>query len=468
MRQKLAVSIGLGCAVALMAGPGVDVPDMPGSADEGGGSSVQVILELNPGVLIQQINADYALATLAAIPTRRLYLLQTTAGVDEAALQSALDDDPRVSDAEVNEDCQSPEAAGGDTQPFFFYVPPGEYANQYALDRVGLPEALLISTGDGVTAAVIDTGVDATHPGLDGRVLPTGYNFVDGNTDCDDVASGADTDGDGVPDELTGHGTFMAGIIAVVAPDAAILPVRVLDSDGSSDLFRVVQGIYFAIDAGVDVINLSLDTRSHNHILRDAVDAAREAGIVVVASVGNEDRHVPVPLPAGHDTVIGVAATDGLDHKADFSNYGQYVSLSAPGWGVTSTLPGDAYATASGTSMGTAIVAGAAALLASAHPAATPDAIEAALLSSADGLDAANPGYAGQLGAGRLDIPGALAAMAADGPGPLDLDGRSVIMGIPLVLGAWGTAGSSADLDGSGVVDCGDLVVLIASRGSQP
>ena len=384
-----------------------------------------VIVEPVPGTDIADINDDYGTTTVDAVDGRDLYLLLVPPGFSEADLD-ALANDPRIEEVETDDDTLAPEAAGGDTQPIFFYVPPSAYGQQYAPGLIQLGPAHQYATGHGVVVAILDTGADADHELLAGRIDPGGYNFVDDNTDIADIPTGLDRDGDGLFDEMFGHGTFVAGVIAMVAPDASIMPVRVLDSEGFSDVFRVVQGIYYAIDRGVDVINLSLGTRSHNHILRNAVDDAVAAGIVVVAASGNDDREHPGQMPALEETTLGISSVDAEDVKSSFSNYGDYVSLSAPGNDVVSAMPGGQYAMASGTSISTAFVAGTAALLRSLVPLATPAEIAAHLLASGQNLDAQNPEYSGLLGAGRLDVAAALSHAGAPAPNP-DIAGPGIV-----------------------------------------
>ncbi len=382
-----------------------------------GAGPVLMILELVPGTDIADVTADFDLLLLDSIESRDLYLVAVPAAVAAQEI-GGIDSDPRVEEAEVDADATAPQAAGGDTQPIFFYVPPISFEDQLAMSLLDIDGAHASATGNGVVVAVLDTGADIDHELLAGRIAPGGYDFVDDDTDIADEAIGLDLDGDGFPDELHGHGTFVAGIIATVAPDALILPIRVLDSEGYADIFRVVQGIYYAIDQGVDVINLSLGTKSHNHILRNAVADAADAGIIVVAAVGDDGHEHPIQVPAGEDTTLAVATTNLDDVKSDFSNYGDHVSLTAPGHEIVSAMPDGMYAEASGTSISTAFVSATVALLISADAALTQAQIEAILYLTAHEIDSVNPGFEGLLGAGRVDVAAAVAEAVPAGPGP--------------------------------------------------
>ncbi len=400
-------------AIGLITATAVGVPGVYSPPAD---APVLMILELVPGADIDEVAADFGMTLLDSIVSRDLYLVAVPAAAAQES--GGIDTDPRIEEAEIDEDATAPQAAGGDTQPIFFYVPPIAFEDQVAMSLIGLDGAHAGATGDGVVVAVLDTGADIGHELLAGRIAPGGYDFVDDDTDIADEASGLDLDGDGLADELHGHGTFVAGIIATVAPDASILPIRVLDSEGYANIFRVVQGIYYAIDQGVDVINLSLGTRSHNQILRGAVADAADAGIIVVAAVGDDDREHPVQVPAGEDTTLAVAATDDDDVRSDFSNYGNHVSLTAPGREIVSAMPGGAYAEASGTSISTAFVSATVALLLSADPTLTQAQVEAILYLTAHDIDSMNPGFDGLLGAGRIDVAAAVAEALPAGPGP--------------------------------------------------
>jgi serine protease len=268
-------------------------------------------------------------------------------------------------------------------------------ASQWDLSTLAAPDAWALSTGAGVTVAVLDSGVDATHPDLSGNVL-RGIDLV------------ADTD-DGRTDPH-GHGTHVAGTIAAVtdndigvagfAPGAKILPVRVLDADGSGVMSDLATGIVYAADQGAKVINMSLSATSQVGAVTNAIGYARGKGVVVVAAAGNSRATgSPTAWPAADAGVIAVAATDSSDHYATYSNQGAYVDVAAPGTSILSTVNGS-YAYYSGTSMATPHVAAFAAQLLARNPLLTPDQVENAMKSTA--LDLGPAGYDTDYGYGRI------------------------------------------------------------------
>jgi type VII secretion-associated serine protease mycosin len=258
-------------------------------------------------------------------------------------------------------------------------------AVQWGLTKLQAEQDWARTTGAGVTVAVVDTGVQAGHPDLAGSVL-TGVDLVNAG-------------GDGSDDE-NGHGTHVAGIIAAVAgngiggaglaPNVKILPVRVLDADGSGYDSDIATGMTQAVDKGAKVINLSLGGSEESTALSAAIQYALGKGVVVVAAAGNERQSGnAVSYPAADAGVIGVAATDSSDKDASFSNTGSYVDVAAPGVSIISTYKGSTYKSLSGTSMATPFVAAAAALLKAAAPNLTPDAVTSVLERTATDLGTA-------------------------------------------------------------------------------
>jgi subtilisin family serine protease len=217
-----------------------------------------------------------------------------------------------------------------------------------------------------------------------------------------------------------------------VAPDARILPVRALETDGQGAAFDVAGAILYAVESGADIINLS-DTMLHEaRSIEQAIESARDAGVVVVAAAGNRGEQIVEDLegcksfPAYRDEVIAVAAVDENLVKADFSDYGAGVDLSAPGVGLLSTfgeIPGcDGtggnpesvdFAVWSGTSFAAPLVAGAAALILEKYPCLTPAEVRDLLMQTAQ-PDNNPPELAGLMGAGVLDLDALTSALTGD------------------------------------------------------
>ena len=264
-------------------------------------------------------------------------------------------------------------------------------------------------TGHGITVAVIDTGVDFTHPDLGGCFgagckVSSGYDFVDG---------------DDIPDDVDGHGTHVAGIIAAngtlrgVAPAANIMAVKALNDDGYGFISDIIRAIEYAVDPdgdittddGADVINLSLGgVGSPNDPMATAVDAAVNAGVVVVAAAGNEGNYGDIAnfSPASSRSAITVGSVDPDGSLSEFSSKGPAVGgdtlkpeVVAPGGSIQSLAVGGGTKVLSGTSMASPHVAGLAALILQARPDANAEEVKARLISSARdiGLNPFSQGY---------------------------------------------------------------------------
>jgi subtilisin family serine protease len=248
---------------------------------------------------------------------------------------------------------------------------------------------------------------------LAGRVL-SGFNFLTNATNTAETLQNVDTSANGEFDELYGHGTLVAGIVARLAPAAHILPITVMDSDGMATIFRLSQGLYYALDSGAQVANVSMGMEFDPQLLREVIAEVESAGLMVVASAGNRANSNP-DYPAGASNVglLAVTATTDADVRAEFSNYGTWVSLSAPGVDVVGPVPGGGYGIASGTSLSAPMVAAGAALVRSICPLISNAQVDAILRERATPIDGLNPGYVGQLGSGRLSLAASVGVGAA-------------------------------------------------------
>jgi subtilisin family serine protease len=203
-----------------------------------------------------------------------------------------------------------------------------------------------------------------------------------------------------------GHGTLVAGIIHLVAPETRIVPIRAFDAWGNTTTYSIIEGIYRARDLHVDVLNMSFSIDVDSGVLRKAITDVQAAGIALVASVGNDSTDTAQVYPAAYATVMGVAATDFNDQRAAFSNFGRSVAIAAPGAYVISTAPGGTYAAAWGTSFSAPIISGTLALIASGR--GFGQALSQTAVTTADFIDNVNPGFEHKLGSGRVNVRRAL------------------------------------------------------------
>jgi hypothetical protein len=406
----------------------------------------QVVLRLAPGASIAAVLADAqaqfpGLSVIASIPAIRAWQIAVPEPLCESEVVDVLEDDPRILEITLN---AIEESSEGQTQSFYFISIESAFSNQPVWDHIGLPIAHQLGRGAGTTVAIVDSGIDASHPVFANATILPGLSFLEGGPL--DAGDGIDNDNDGVTDESVGHGTHLTGVIAKMAPDAAILPIRVLDSDGLTNVFMLSQGIAAAITAGADVINVSIATESTAGILDDIVALAVAQGRIVVASAGN----------FGNETMQYPASLPGV-----FSIGSTAISDVGP---IPGGQSGPQYGSWSGTSMSAALVSGAV-ILAIAR-AESASAGLAALIATVEPLDALNPNYVGKLGFGRIDIGAAMQAIPAFLPEDLNQDGSVNSADLAILLGAWGSCKAcAADLDGDGTVGAADLSLLLGAWG---
>lgn len=353
---------------------------------------------------------------------QHVYRVRVDAGSPEElnAVLAACRQDPDIEYAELNpviRICAQP------TDP--------SYASQWNLAKVAAPQAWETCRGDGeVVIAVIDTGLDYTHRDIQGNLWfstaeVNGAAGVDDDNNgyVDDIHGYNFTGNNGDPLDDHGHGTHCAGIIAAVGNNnldvtglcwsGRIMPLKILDAEGDGTAADAAPAVYYAVANGADVISCSWGGQDESQLLKDALLYAHRQGVVIVAAAGNEGSNVPF-YPAAYPEVIGVAATDSGDRRWLLSNYGDWVSLAAPGRDILSLHAAGAApdrsqdgftAKLSGTSMAAPHVAGTCALLLSANPLLTPAEVAQIVTSTVDpiaeGICASN---------GRLNVARAMRA----------------------------------------------------------
>jgi subtilisin family serine protease len=278
------------------------------------------------------------------------------------------------SDVEYAEPDHTAYALNTANDPFF------TQGSQWHLTKIQAPSAWSITTGSAnVMVAVVDSGVNASHPDLAGRVLP-GYDFVANDTDASDE-NGHGTGVAGVISPSTNNGVGVAG----VSWNTTILPVRVLDASGAGSYSAIANGIIYAADRGAKVINLSLGGTASSRVLQDAVNYAWSKQAVLVAAAGNNGNSILV-YPAACANVVAVAATNSSDVRPTWSNFGSYVDVAAPGANIFSVSGTSQYASWNGTSFASPVAAGVVALAASVNPQLTNTQLVDNLITNSDDI----------------------------------------------------------------------------------
>ncbi len=317
---------------------------------------------------------------------------------DKEALLETLKNDPNIEYAHPNYQAKAlivPNDTSYSTQQPLFI-------------SYGAEDAWDITTGSSqVIVAILDTGIDTNHPDLVGRILTQDWkNYISSS----------------IPEDDNGHGTHVAGIIGANGNNGTgvtgldwnckLLPIKVLDSSGSGSLSSIVDGMYYAVQKGAKVINLSLGFNGYlEDALQEAIDYVYSQGIIIVVAAGNDDINItttklsPVCNDGNANKIFGVASLTSAKVKSWFSNFSdKYVDISAFGSNIYSTSTMDSYDTKNGTSMAAPAVSGIIALLLSLAPNLTPAQVMDYLKDSAENVDALNSSYVGELGAGLAKV----------------------------------------------------------------
>lgn len=414
--MRLAFASAVLVALLLAFAPGASArpspPAVPGWIVPG-----QVVVGLRDGAsapaMGQRLAAAYGSAW-SAVPGTQAVVLHVPAGQEDAAARR-LRHEPGVDFAEPSYILR------------LLREPNDTYyrGRQWNLGRIGMPEAWDVAVGAGAPAvAVIDSGVDASHPDLAGKLLP-GWNAIANTADVYDAE---------------GHGTHVAGLLAAQTDNAQgiagvtwsgkVVPVKVSRFDGTSQSPVVSAAINWAVDNGARIINLSLGGPYPSEILRRAVERARQRGVLIVAAAGNCARggdncteRNQVEYPAAFPGVLAVGATTFDDQSATYSTQGRYIGIAAPGGDADATdtddrrwifgpvpraISSSGYARFVGTSQAAPHVAGVAALVWEVAPRLTADDVATLLRDTA--VDLGSPGWDQAFGFGRINAAAALRA----------------------------------------------------------
>jgi len=337
-----------------------------------------------------------------------LYVVDLPAGVSERAVQQRLARHRLLKFAELDRRI-APAYAVND--PYL--------GSEWHLTTIGAATAWDLTQGAGVTIAILDSGVDGSHPDLAARMVD-GWNFYDGNADTSDA---------------NGHGTAVAGAaaatsdnaagVAAVAGKANLMPVRIADANAYAYWSTVAQGLTWAADHGARVANISYNGVAGSSTVANAANYLRGKGGLVVVAAGNDGKD---PGFAATTAMIPVSATNSADQRTSWSNYGAFVALAAPGEGIWTTNRGGGYSAWSGTSFASPITAGVVALMMAKRPDLPNTTIESLLYASAK--DLGTTGRDTTYGWGRVDAAAAVAAAAAAAPAA-DTTAPTVSIGSP-------------------------------------
>lgn|GEM_PF-1073564 len=365
----------------------------------------EILVKSKPGKSINEINSLFGSSTLRVDKRSGVQKVKLPPGESVSYMVSQYANNPDVEYAEPNFVSKISDVPND-----------SYYPNQWALTKINAPQAWDISKGSpSVVIAIIDSGIDYNHPDLRDKIVSP-YNSVIDSTSITSVL------------DDVGHGTHVAGIaaatidngigIAGVGGNISIMPIKA-GYGGSFYSYDEANAIYYAVDHGARVINMSLGGTGYSYTVKNAVDYAWSHNVVVVAAAGNKGTSTP-QYPAAFSSVISVAATDQSDVDASFSNWGDWIEISAPGVNIYSTTPTYAnsfstnYDYLTGTSMASPIVAGLAALTVSAKPTLTNHQIRGLIDTNADDID--TPGYDYYTGNGRVNAYRTLTAAMASSP----------------------------------------------------
>jgi thermitase len=420
----------------------------------------ELVCRMLPGYTIDSVNAEFGTTIKSRQIQTDCYLLIIPQGQNAESLAVQIEAYVGVDFCRPNFYLAAPEGLQR-SSPFDDLQAKIPLDSQKAALTTKLAAAHVLADGDAVNIALIDGGVNFSHPVL--ATIPdqiiSRWDYLDSDPLAYDEPGGS----------CSGHGTFIAGLLHLVAPAANINVYRVLDTGGVGDGFNIASAVLQAIDDSCKVINLSLGMVGVHDALDEALKLAKQQNVLVVASAGNDstDLNVTFPFPASRTYCLAVAALDTLNQKAAFSNYGTKVAVCSPGTEIYSIFLDSTYATWEGTSFAAPFVTGLAALLLSVDSTLTWEQLDTAITQHAINIDSLNPGLEGLLGTGLIDLVASLESVMphvhgdVTGDSSVDISDLNVLvdylffgMGEPL-------SAPTADASCDNLVDLSDLAALI-------
>ncbi|MEW6052073.1 MAG: S8 family serine peptidase [Candidatus Zixiibacteriota bacterium] len=420
----------------------------------------ELVCRMLPDYTIDSVNAEFGTVVKSHQIATDCYLLIIPQGQNAESLAISIEAYVGVEFCRPNYYLAAPEGLQR-SSPFVDAQARLPIDSQKAATTINLEDAHLIAEGDGINIALIDGGVNFSHPefALIADQFVTRWDYVSNDALAFDEPGGS----------CSGHGTFIAGLLHLVAPASNIYVYRVLDTGGVGDGYSIAGAVLQAIDDSCSVINLSLGMVGVHDALDEALKLAKQRNIMVVASAGNDstDLNAIFPFPATRTYCLAIAALDTLNQKADFSNYGTKIAVCTPGTEIYSTFLDTTYATWEGTSFAAPFVTGLAALILSVDSTLVWEQLDTTISQTAVSVDSLNPGLEGLLGTGLINPVAALQSVLThvhgDVTGDLTVDISDLNGLVDFLFFSLGESlvAPSADADCNGVVDVGDLTALI-------
>lgn len=438
--------------ITLLTGAGLSMAASPVFAIESGTGWVKGRILVQPRAGLDAAELDKVLKphggrSLRKINGINVHIIELPAAASETAVVNSLKKHRHIKFAELDYILHADKTANDPYAP-----------SEWHLNKMQVASAWDISLGNGVTVAILDTGVDATHPDLAGQLVP-GWNMFDNNADTTDVY---------------GHGTMVAGVVGAASNNAIgvssfawqakIMPVRISGLDGMASISTIANGLVWAADHSARVANISYAVSGYSTVQNSAQYMKNKGGITVVSS-GNSGS---LDSSVANDTMISVSATDSNDVVTSWSTYGPFVDVSAPGAGIWTTTRGGGYSAVSGTSFSSPATAGTVTMMMAANPKLGP--VDVGNLLKSTAVDIGASGWDQYYGYGRVNTFAAVQAAALAVPGDSTAPVVSIVSPVNnATVSGWVSVDASAS-DNVGVAHV-DLLAnntMVASDNSSP